>query len=47
MYFFSRHRYYIARYHYVQRRFKSIRENKMVDVNEFELLLFAPLKYTR
>jgi hypothetical protein len=31
----------------VQRRFKSIRENKMVDVNEFELLLFAPLKYTR
>jgi hypothetical protein len=31
----------------VQRRLKSIRENKMADVNEFELLLFAPLKYTR
>jgi hypothetical protein len=32
---------------YVQRRLKSIRENKMEDVNEFELSLFAPLKYTR
>jgi hypothetical protein len=31
----------------IQRRLKSIRENKMADVNEFELLLFAPLKYTR
>jgi hypothetical protein len=31
----------------LQRRLKSIRENKMADVNEFELLLFAPLKYTR
>jgi hypothetical protein len=33
--------------YYTQRRLKSIRENKMADVNEFELLLFAPLKYTR
>jgi hypothetical protein len=33
--------------HDIQRRLKSIRENKMADVNEFELLLFAPLKYTR
>jgi hypothetical protein len=24
-----------------------LRENKIADVNEFELLLFAPLKYTR
>ena len=32
---------------YIQRRLKSIHENKMADVNEFELLLFAPLKYTR
>ena len=31
----------------IQRHLKSIRENKMADVNEFELLLFAPLKYTR
>jgi hypothetical protein len=31
----------------LQRRLKSIRENKMADVNEFELSLFAPLKYTR
>ena len=31
----------------IQRRLKSIRENKMADVNEFELLLFAPLKYTK
>jgi hypothetical protein len=31
----------------IQRRLKSIRENKMADVNELELLLFAPLKYTR
>jgi hypothetical protein len=33
--------------HRTRRRLKSIRENKMADVNEFELLLFAPLKYTR
>ena len=31
----------------IQRHLKSIRENKMADVNEFELSLFAPLKYTR
>ena len=31
----------------LQRCLKSIRENKMADVNEFELSLFAPLKYTR
>jgi hypothetical protein len=32
---------------HIQLRLKSIRENKISDVNEFELLLFAPLKYTR
>ena len=31
----------------IQRHLKSIRENKMADVNEFELSLFAPLQYTR
>jgi hypothetical protein len=38
---------FIIKHVNVQRRLKSIRENKMADVNEFELLLFAPLKYTR